>query len=609
MSEDTTKKPSETVENTDPIIQLSIENPQISIQSKETEAPEQEEEPRTQEDEEIDTEEDEEESDEEREHIEEAKKHAEEANASSENDETPPEIFDEQRIENPKETFLTMYQELQEEVTDADPLFKELAGITLLSLFAEKFRILENTVISFDTTKPTVGKQLNIWTIPYGRSRRTRKSTVIGIVEGVIDFFEKKYHVPINLGQEVTPQALVGLGNILRDDLKKTPPPKKGKKGFSEEDVKVLEKPVIRPKKLIWLHDEAGSVISELGNDKSYMRGFDSTASRLYDGRNYTRITQMHGFQQIESPYFVILICGTETIPESFKEESFKQGFYNRPIYYRIIDAIERPKFSGSSPRCTELKQNVICYLDALYQMTNTVSVMFLKDEPKDMINEYKNKKLDEAEAKLSKSESNRDRLRFGYYGNLENILERLSALYAIDRSVSIERITNLILKGNRAPVAIDVEDVEKAISFVERIVLTGIEDVLKIMEEHGNRKNVPIESFKQHFELVMALLKDSRYEALTEIYESAMPYYELSRRMGMAWNKFGDLMKTMEENGDLVVYPSVKTKSYKMTRLVQLQSAIKEPEIAPPIDPDASKEVEDALKRMGESKEGNYAQ
>jgi len=86
--------------------------------------------------------------------------------------------------------------------------------------------------------------------------------------------------------------------------------------------------------------------------------------------------------------------------------------------------------------------------------------------------------------------------------------------------------------------------------------------------------------SITKSFDDVNTILKESTFNSSTGTFESALGYYDLSKKMGMAWNRFGDLMRTMEENEAIIIHDNVPISLGRPTRVVQLKSATR------PIEP-----------------------
>jgi hypothetical protein len=379
----------------------------------------------------------------------------------------------------------------------------------------------------------------------------------------------------------------------------------------SEKDIEE-DKTIPWAKTQLWYNDESGDIFDNIAKKNSWMSGFDSVAGGLKDGYTLTRDTKMHGEECYKDPYFNMMVAGVETIPETFDARSFRVGFYNNPIYCHIRNASERPKKRKITPEAFEKKKFAVGIIKALYNFNHPMNLIFaVSPDPKknayELVQTYKNKKLDEAEAELKANPTTKSKLKSGYFGNLENIIERASALCAIDRYFCDPTPENIESLKKRSSLVICYEDVEKAISFYERIAIRGVDEVLRLMS-NAERKHIQVESYEKIYSEIKERLEPSTVEALLATYPKAMTYQHLYELIPSNYKKFDEYIQSATKSNIVVVHNGIPMKIGAPSRIVQLVSAIKEPE-APKLDPEASKEVEEALKRMGENIESDDTQ
>jgi hypothetical protein len=354
--------------------------------------------------------------------------------------------------------------------------------------------------------------------------------------------------------------------------------PRKSKSDSEEETEEEIEKTPLAPTQL-WYNDESGDFFDQLANKKSWMSGFDSVAGALKDGKTYTRDTKMHGDECYKDPYFNMFVAGVETIPESFNPNSFRVGFYNNQIFVHARNASERPKRVQISKEVEEMQDYVTKVAEAIYNFNHPMQLIFaVSTDPKKnaskLLKDYKDKKLAESETELKANPTMINRLRDGYFGNLENIVERVSAIYAIARyfaevdDKSIDRLK----KMPNSTLVICYQDVEKAISFYDRVVIRGLNEVLRLMAK-AERKQTLLESYEKIFSEIKDYLKNSVVEASFGTIKCAMTYQKLFEKMPSNYKRFAEYIDSAVEAGIVHVHTGVPLQIGAPSRVVQLQS------------------------------------
>jgi hypothetical protein len=443
-----------------------------------------------------------------------------------------------------EQRFLTRGAEYLEEVTDADQQYKELVDLDVMSAMLERFRIQESTTEG--------GKQLNLWAMPYGEARETHKTTVIDRITKRVEAVEERNHAFILLGDEMTLQGLTAIDRLLNPKTKKN----KNDKSMPEPPPEVLkqieEEEKRKYKVLFWNVDEAGGIISEMNNKLSYLRGLTHMLSKLYGGAKYVRITQMHGYEKLDSPYLTILLTGTPQMPKSLGIEAFETGFAVRFIYYCIRKAPNRPKPQFMTKQGFENQDFYENYLSALYQVKDYIPV-YINVSAREMLESFVNSKYDEIKKALDKEETLINRLTKIYYGNLENLTERLGGIYAINRTITLDQLEKMgqpNFKTRGEHVTILKYDIEKAIDFIERVVLVGLKETLHLVASH-NTTDLKIESDKNLFDSIVELLKSSKVEKIDgTIINNAIQVGELHRKIGLRYFRFKETISAMENMG-----------------------------------------------------------
>jgi hypothetical protein len=169
------------------------------------------------------------------------------------------------------------------------------------------------------------------------------------------------------------------------------------------------------------------------------------------------------------------------------------------------------------------------------------------------MLESFVNSKYDEIKKALDKEETLINRLTKIYYGNLENLTERLGGIYAINRTITLDQLEKMgqpNFKTRGEHVTILKYDIEKAIDFIERVVLVGLKETLHLVASH-NTTDLKIESDKNLFDSIVELLKSSKVEKIDgTIINNAIQVGELHRKIGLRYFRFKETISAMENMG-----------------------------------------------------------
>jgi len=376
--------------------------------------------------------------------------------------------------------FVREYMGLLHDITDAPSEFQEAAALFLVSTFVGKnfvfLSLPEAPLFNRSTTGGFGGKNLNVWFVLIGKSRVSRKSTVVSRAEEIIDMIDASLKLPIDF----TPQALVQVMKRMSDG---------------------------KITRAGWVNDECSGFFEQL-RKTDFMVTADTVMSRMYDGRSYKRTTVGRGEERVDEPYLTILISSTEHLPGLFDVGRIRQGFLNRFIYV-----------PGKRTRNLELRTNltdderqhaegIVEWLRALFTTTQTY-VMNMTTEAKNIYNDY--------EARVDKDiMSGQLGIKEGYRGNLPNFLVRISGLYRISRMTLGD-----LLEYNRPVVVIEKEDVERAMAYVEE-AWVRFEEIISMMRTSASSRMLLTEENK--LEMVFRIIKDGENERATrtQVYKQA---------------------------------------------------------------------------------------
>lgn len=275
------------------------------------------------------------------------------------------------------------------------------------------------------------GKRLNLWFLIIGRSRWSRKSTVIGYVE---DFLRATVGNEVIASTIATPEALV-------DEL-------------AEHNHKA------------WLMDVFG-IILEASRRKDYMTDLTGILQKLYGGRTFTRRTRGRGRVTVEESYLTVLASTTPfAIRQRLLDESmFVHGFLNRFLIVwdegadKIVPIGERLLRLGGEEY--ERKARELVEYGKMLVRVDRVLILEPVAEVREALNEVNTKVY------TVKPE---DEIVNLYLGNLTDFLLRLSAVYRLAR-----------LEGTQgAIISIEHEDYERAYMFIHKVVLPSLKTQLE---------------------------------------------------------------------------------------------------------------------------------
>lgn len=343
--------------------------------------------------------------------------------------------------------FVDSYIQLFSQITDAPEDFKEACALFLVSTAVGRkflFRSMPEAVIFADAPE-SAGRPLNLWLILIGKSRISRKSTVVERTKEAVRESIGKQRI---LSDAFTPEALV--------------------KQMAEKTTTTQEGPV--ETNCCWIADEISWFFSHLKKHGSYMETADSLLSQLYDGRDYSRETISRGGEVIAHPFLTCLLASTDYLPTLFNELGIRLGFMNRFIY--VLGEREERKPLRTEPLTTEEKTRateINAFLKALVER-KTLTVLVMSSKAKERYDSY--------ERTIEDQIANEDLdIKEGYCGQLPNLVVRLSCLFRISRMTPDE------IKSFDSPLLIvELCDVERAIAYAQK-AWEWFDKVLEIMQ------------------------------------------------------------------------------------------------------------------------------
>lgn len=343
--------------------------------------------------------------------------------------------------------FVSKYKRLLSAITDAPHFFQESAALFLLSSAVGRrwvFRSVPETKIFGDTIDKT-GKLLNLWFIIIGKSRITRKSS--GVIGHVEDICRKVLGEQQLLSKAFTPEFLV--------------------KEMSGKLVHTASGPETP---CCWISDEIAWFFQQLRRKSSYMTSCDAILSKLYDGHSYSRGTIGRDRETIQNPYLTCLLASTDYLPTLFDELEIRLGFMNRFIY--VIGKRMERKPLRTEPLTEDEKREareIEAFLKALAVRTS-VTMLEMTSEAKQVYDSFE----EEIEERIANEELG---IKEGYYGNLPNLVVRISCLVRISM-MQPEEIRNY----SKSVLTVEKQDVERAIEYVWK-AWDWFEQVIEIMQ------------------------------------------------------------------------------------------------------------------------------
>jgi hypothetical protein len=343
----------------------------------------------------------------------------------------------------PGEDFVSRYVRALNCRTNASLTFKEASAIYVLSSLVGRrffFASLPEAPIFTENTLSVGGKLLNMWFILIGKSRISRKTTII---KKMLELFETVEH-PV-LAESFSPEALISsLAELGKD---------------KQEVVATL------------IIDEASGFFSEATKRNSYLNMINPILSRLYDGRVYERITKSQGKETIPNPYLNLFMSSSEFLPGYFNDECLVQGFLNRFCFVFGKDHTSNiPK--SPPPWYAQDVSFIRNYAKKLSSMPADRRVMLDWSPQSSARSEFES--FEQSIDDLIET-GQLGILKEGYYGALPNLIERLASIYRISRS-DLNLASELLL--------IESQDLNRALKFKDEVLVPSFEKAMALKQK-----------------------------------------------------------------------------------------------------------------------------
>jgi len=386
-----------------------------------------------------------------------------------------------QKDEPHRSDFVTGYVNLLCQITDSPREFQEAAALFLLSTAVGRkwiFRSLPET--SVFSGKTETGKLLNLWFIILGKSRITRKTS--GVLRHAEDICKKVFGDHRLISAVFTPEALI------KEMSQKSMP----------STVAELETVCA------WISDEIAWFFQQLRKKDSYLLNADAFLSRIYDGSTYSRSTIGRGKETIWNPYLTCLLASTTYLPALFDELQLRLGFTNRFIY---VIAERRERKPLRTEPLTEVEQRkvkeILDFLKALSERRQVVMLQ-MTEEAKELYDAFE----EEIENQIANEDLG---IKEGYFGNLPNLVVRLSCLYRISRMTLQE-----IRTYDKPSLFVEKQDVENAIKYAWQ-AWAWFENVIQVMYKKKTKERRPLPRNRVK-ELVLRFLANERIKQRKDI-------------------------------------------------------------------------------------------
>lgn len=244
-----------------------------------------------------------------------------------------------------------------------------------------------------------------------------------------------------------------------------------------------------------WIKDEIAGFFKQLKRKESYMTEADDILSSVYDGTTTSRGTITRGMEIVKNPYLTCLLASTDYLPALFDELQLRLGFLNRFIFV-IGKRKQRKEIRTEDLSIEEESRNeeIKKFLQAIANKT-TVTTLEMSDEAKQIYNNFE-KQIDD---KIDQEDLG---VKEGYYGQLPNLVIRLSCLYRMSQ-LSAQEVGN----PNLATLIVEKQDVERAITYVGK-VWEWFKAVIGIMNLVETKKLPKVEQAKP---AILELLDDGK--------------------------------------------------------------------------------------------------
>lgn len=377
-----------------------------------------------------------------------------------------------ERIEIPD--YVTAYMELFKKVTDADPKYQESLALFQLSTAVGRqyiFQSLPERNFANPESDKIGARYLNLWLMFLGKSRIARKTSTIDQAQNFI----AELGVPM-IPQDFSPQGMIS-------------------------DVAGLYDRSMDTTRGCWINDECSGFFMLLKRAE-WMASADTILSQLYDCRDYHRTLRKEKFDIIK-PYITACLASTDWLPSLFNEGSLRQGFLNRFIY--VNGKTDRHLDLRSTPTDYEIRtgEELAMRLKEINE-GREAHILKFNNETRKAYNDYESR----IEDKIRNSNL---RIEESYYGNLPNLLIKISSLFRISRF-------NKLIRGTM--IQIEPEDFERGIDYVNRS-WNEFQEVINKMKTTAQSRPVLTEEYPQEY-VYSIILAHGGQMAWTELMQAS---------------------------------------------------------------------------------------
>jgi len=396
-------------------------------------------------------------------------------------------------------------------LTDAPPAFIEASALFLVSTFmGRNFSMATLAKSKFftlrkqeDSLYPEFNEFFNLWYIILGKSRIGRKSVVMGFMKQII----RELFPELEIAYNFTPQALI---KNLADE--------KGRDRANGT----------RETPFVWIQDEC-TIFFDMLRKADFMASTDGLLSKMYDCETFTESTITRGTKTVENPHCTSFLASTPALPKSFSEKLFHQGLLNRFMF--VVKENEEFRDERITVNYTEKEEKERILITEWFATLNNLiydNVVTFEEEARLLFSSFTRK----IEKIILKEKLG---LREPYFGNLPNLLKRLSGVYQIAEMNQTELLNIDML------VEINKNSVLWAITYLKNRWI-DFEKALELMVTTAEPKDIRTD--KYIIKRILSIIRN--YGSLFEDGFYYIKKYEL-KRQAQHYKDFDLLIEQME--------------------------------------------------------------
>lgn len=344
----------------------------------------------------------------------------------------------------------------------------------------------------------------NLWFIILGKSRVGRKSVTMAFMQQIIE----QVFPELEISYTFTPQALI--------------------KNLAEEKwVEKKDGSIETP--FTWIQDECTIFFDQL-KKADFMASTDGLLSKFYDGKTFTDSTISRGTKKVTNPYCTSFLASTPILPKAFTEKLLMQGLLNR-FCFIVEENIEfRDERMGGTftDREDEERMEITQWFDTLNSLVLPTVVQF-KPEARKLYSQF-TRRIEKIINDKSLG------LREPYFGNLPNLLKRLSGVYQV-AELSEDELLNIDME-----MEITENSMLWALDYLEYL-WQGFEKVLDLMVSTAEPKDIKTDKYV--IMRIISIIKN--YGEVDAKKNFAIRKYELNRR-AQHYKDFDVILDSMKD-------------------------------------------------------------